>query len=327
MYLSKATFYILSAIIIAGCHNTDSGSGSVSQADSDQGLLKGQITISGAYALYPLIKEMASDFMELNPGVKIEVSGMGTGEGIADLLAGKVNLAMISRPLSDEELDKGIWSIPVAKDGVAPVVNIKNPQIDKLLSQGMSPEEFMRLFTSETSVTWKDVLEGGSNEKVDVFIRSDQSGAAEIWSAFFYKKTTDLRGKMVTGDEEMIRSIQNNPLSIGFCNLSYAFERVTGERIPDIQIVPADLDFDNKIERKEAPPFSNLKEAHRSLWLGIYPHNLCRELTIGAMGKPADPVITGFLRYILGDGQTNVEEYGYCPLNNVYLNFALDNLK
>jgi phosphate transport system substrate-binding protein len=327
MYLSKATFYILSVIIFAGCHNTDSGSGTVSQEDSDKAILKGQITISGAYALYPLINEMAADFMELNPGVKIEVSGVGTGEGIADLLAGKVNLAMISRPLSDEELDKGIWSIPVAKDGVAPIVNAKNPQIDKLLSQGLSPEEFMRLFTSETSMTWKDVLEGGSNEKVDVFIRSDQSGAAEIWSAFFYKKTTDLRGKMVGGDEEMIRSIQDNPLSIGFCNLSYAFERVTGEKIPEIQIVPADLDFDNKIERKEVLPFSNLKEAHRSLWLGIYPHNLCRELTIGAMGKPTDPVITGFLRFVLGDGQNNVEENGYCPLNNVYLNFALGNLK
>jgi phosphate transport system substrate-binding protein len=327
MSLSKATLYFLSILVIAGCRNNESGPGTVSEQGTSEVGLKGQITVSGAYALYPLITEMASDFMEQNPGVKVEVTRAGTSEGIADLLSGKVSLAMISRQLSDEELDKGIWSIPVAKDGVAPIVNLKNPFIEKLMSQGLSPEKFMRLFTAGSPMFWGDVVEGGGKEKISVFIRSDESGAAEVWSAFFYKKASDLRGKVVTGDDEMIRSIQSDPFSIGFCNLSYAFDRVTGEKIRDIQIIPADLDFDNKIERKEIPPFSNLKEAHRSLWLGIYPHNLCRELTIGSMGKPSDPVITAFLVFILGEGQKNVEEVGYCPLNNVYLNFALENLR
>jgi phosphate transport system substrate-binding protein len=323
----KSTIALLSFLFVIGCQNSNRSTESVPQGIDKKSDLNGQITMSGAYALYPLINEMAADFMELNPGVKIVITRAGTGEGISDLLTKKVDLAMISRPLSEEEMDKGIWIIPVAKDGVAPIVNSKNPYIDKLISQGMDPEEFMKLFTSDTGIAWGDALEGAGREKADVFIRSDESGAAEIWSSFFYKKPSDLRGKAVSGDDEMIMEIQKNPLSVGFCNLSYAFDRLTGERIKEIQIIPADLDFDNKIDRKEVPPFSSLEEAHRSLWLGIYPHNLCRELTIGSLGKPTDPVIKEFLVYILGQGQTSVEDNGYCRLNNVYLNYALDNLK
>ncbi len=79
----------------------------------------------------------------------------------------------------------------------------------------------------------------------------------------------------------------------------------TGERAKDIQIIPTDLDFDNKIDRVEVP-FVNLKEAHRSLWLGFFPDQLCRELTLGSMGKPTDPAVLEFLYYVLGEGQLSV---------------------
>ncbi len=251
---------------------------------------------------------------------------MGTGEGITELLTKKTQLAMISRPLTEEEINEGIWVIPVAKDGVAPIVNQKNPHIGTLISQGLSPEEFLKLFTTEKQMTWGDVLGSDIKDKVVVYTRADESGAAVVWADFLYKNPSDLRGIGVTGDEEMIKSIQENPLGIGYCNFSYAFNPETGERMENIQIVPADLDFDNKIERKEMP-FSNLEEAHRSLWLGFYPDDLCRELTIGSLGKPTDPLVIEFLYFVLGEGQAGVKKSGFCPLNNVYLNYALESLQ
>jgi hypothetical protein len=74
-------------------------------------------------------------------------------------------------------------------------------------------------------------------------------------------------------------------------------------------------------------PFRNLEEAHRSLWLGFFPEQLCRELTLGSVGKPTDPAIVEFLYYVLGNGQSEVEKTGFCPLNNGYINYALDFLK
>jgi phosphate transport system substrate-binding protein len=113
---------------------------------------------------------------------------------------------------------------------------------------------------------------------------------------------------------------------MGYCNFSYAFEPGTGERIKDIQVIPIDLDFDKKIDRKEVP-FSNINKAHRGLWLGYYPKNLTRELCLGSYGKPVDPAIREFLNWILTAGQTSVANSGFCELNDVYIKNALNSFK
>jgi phosphate transport system substrate-binding protein len=323
-YKFKSLFFLV--IILIGCRNTTNVNNSSLLSDKNKSPLSGSFSVGGAYALYPLVRQWADNFMKINPGVKIQVTQNGTGQGINDLLAKKIQVAMISRPLNDEEINAGIFVIPVAKDGVAPIVNQKNPYLSRILNQGLSTDEFLKAFTSNKPVTWGELLDTNSREKAVVFIRADESGAADVWSDFIYRKSADLKGIKVTGDEEMIKSVRENPLALGFCNFSYAFDPVTGERVKDIQIIPCDLDFDNKIDRKEVP-FINLEKAHRGLWLGYYPKNLCRELTLGSVGKPSDPAILGFFKYILSEGQNIVNNSGLCQLNNVYLKYASDNLK
>jgi phosphate transport system substrate-binding protein len=318
------TFFILA--LVAGCNSPKAKKELTQPREAGKSELKGNFSISGAYALYPLISRLAEEFMITHSGVRIEVIKIGTGEGITNLLTGKSRLAMISRPLTDEEAEAGIWVIPVAKDGVAPIVNQSNPYIEKLMNQGISPDEFIHIFSSGRQLTWGEILDTNARDKITVYTRADESGAAEIWAAFLYKKASDLRGIGLTGDDEMIKSIQEDPLAIGFCNFTYAFDVSTGERKKDIQIIPTDLDFDNKIDRVEVP-FKNLEEAHRSLWLGFFPEQLCRELTLGSLGKPTDPAIIEFLYYVLGEGQSSVKKTGFCPLNNVYINYSLEFLK
>ena len=326
MVYSKTVTSFLILALISSCNSPRAKKELTQPGEAVKSELRGSFSISGAYALYPLISKLADEFMIIHPGVKIEVTKIGTGEGITNLLTGKSQLAMISRPLTDEEMEAGIWVIPIAKDGVAPIVNQNNPYIEKLMNQGISPDEFIHIFSSVRQLTWGEILDTITRDKITVYTRADDSGAAEIWAAFLYKKALDLRGIGITGDDEMIKSIQDDPLSIGFCNFSYAFDVSTGERKKDIQIIPTDLDFDNKIDRVEVP-FRNLEEAHRSLWLGFFPDQLCRELTLGSLGKPTDPAIVEFLYFVLGEGQSSVKKTGFCPLNNVYINYSLDFLK
>jgi phosphate transport system substrate-binding protein len=322
----KTIIAFLILILVSECNSPKTSKELTQPKEAVKSELKGSFSITGAYALYPLISKLADDFMIIHPGVKIEVTKIGTGQGITSLLEGKCQLAMISRPLTDEEANAGIWVISVAKDGVAPIINQKNPHIEKLLKQGISPDEFIHVFSSGKQISWGEVLDTIAKDKVTVYTRADESGAAEIWAAFMYKKASDLKGIGVNGDDEMIKSIQENPLSIGFCNFSYAFDITTGERKKDIQIIPVDLDFDNKIDRVEVP-FKNLEEAHRSLWLGFFPDQLCRELTLGSLGKPTEPAIVEFLYYVLGEGQSGIKKIGFCPLNDVYIKYSLDYLK
>lgn len=316
----------MSLAIIHGCRPGNSEKPKDNLKAESENNITGKLSISGGDALYPLVSKWADDFMKIHPQVKIVLSAGGTGQGVADLLAGKDQLAMVSRPLKDEELKEGIWTVPVAKEGVAPIVNQKNPFIKAILEHGITPEKLIRLFTGEKSMTWGDLLDTTSKEKAIVYIRADESGAADVWAGFLWKERADLKGTKVTGDEEMIKSVQGNPLSIGFCNFSYAFDTINGDRIKDIQVIPIDLDFDRVIDKKEIP-FSNIKKAHRGLWLGYYPKNLTRELTLGTIGKPTDPVVKGFLNYILTTGQAAVAHSGFCELNDVYIKNAIDRLK
>jgi phosphate transport system substrate-binding protein len=288
--------------------------------------VSGNFTISGAYALYPLVRKWRDDFIKIHSGVIIGLETGGTGQGLEDLLSKKSQLAMISRPMTDEDFDAGIWTIPVAKDGVAAIVNQENPYIGRIMDQGLSPEELLKVFTGNKPLTWGELLDTSGNEKVLVFTRTDESGAAEVFADFLNKEASDFKGTGVNGDDEMIKNVQKNPLAIGFCNFSYAFDASTGERIKNIQMVPADIDYDNKIDRTELP-FSNLEKAHRSLWLGLYPKRLCRELSIGSVGKPTDEAVIEFLKYVLTEGQKDIKTAGLCELNDVYVGYALDKLK
>jgi phosphate transport system substrate-binding protein len=326
MNLNKTIILLITLTLLSSCKQKNIQTNGDKLYTLTSANISGSFNISGAYALYPLVKKWSDDFMKLHPDVKIVISEGGTGQGFDDLRSKKSQLAMISRPLTDTELEEGIWTVPVAKDGVAPIVNKRNPYLKKILAQGLSPDKFLKVFTGDKQFTWGELLDTNLREKVVVFIRKDESGAADVFAGFLNKEASDLKGTGVTGDVEMIKSIQNSPLAIGFCNFSYAFDVATGDQIKDIQIIPADLDYDKKIDRKEVP-FNNLDKAHRGLWLGIYPKSLCRELTIASLGKPTDPAIVEFLKYILTEGQSDVKTTGLCELNEVYVSYSLDKFK
>jgi len=326
MSLNKPIVLFLCLMLVPGCKQRKSEPAQIKPASDSKSEIAGNITINGAYALYPLVKKWSVDFMKIHPSVQIVVNKEGTGQGIEDLQAKRIQVAMISRPLTDEEQTEGIWVIPVAKEGVAPIVNLRNPYIKRILGRGINPQKLIKLFTGNESMTWGELLDTTSKENAIVFTRADESGAAVVWANFLWKESTDLKGIKVVGDEEMIKRIQGNQLAIGYCNFSYAFDSISGDRIKDIQVMPIDLDFDKTIDRKEVP-FSNIKKAHRGLWLGYYPKNLTRELTLGSIGKPTDPAILEFLNYALTIGQASVASSGFCELNDVYIKNALDNLK
>jgi phosphate transport system substrate-binding protein len=326
MCLNKTIILLLSVVMFLSCKPRISEKTNDKIQSETKSNIAGNFNIGGDYALYPLVQKWSNDFMKKYPSVKIVVTAGGTGQGIDNLLAKKDQLAMISRPLTAEELKEGIWVVPVAKEGVAPIVNQKNPYFKRILEHGITPEKLIRLFTGDKPMSWGELLDTTLKEKAVVYTRADKSGAAVVWANFLWKEGIDLKGIKVIGDDEMIKSIQGNRLAIGYCNFSYAFDTVTGERTKDIQVIPIDLDFDKTIDRKEVP-FSNITKAHRGLWLGYYPKNLTRELTFGSVGKPTDPAILAFLNYTLTAGQAMVAKKGFCELNDVYIKDALDKLK
>jgi phosphate transport system substrate-binding protein len=96
--------------------------------------LSGNIDISGSTSLQPLMIKLAAAFEKLQRGVKITVSGGGTGTGYKSVNEGVSVFGMISEEFNSEKAPGCTYHI-VAKDGIAVIVNKANPLDDITLEQ------------------------------------------------------------------------------------------------------------------------------------------------------------------------------------------------
>jgi phosphate transport system substrate-binding protein len=155
------------------------------QAATGTEKLKGTIRISGAWALYPMMVKWAEEFKKLNPNIRIDISAGGAGKGAADALAGMVDIGMVSREIRPEEIQQGIFAVPVVKDAVFPTININNPVLNVLMKKGIKKNVFINLWIMGKPLSWGNIAGTSAPEKVQVYTRSDSCGAAEtglyIW--------------------------------------------------------------------------------------------------------------------------------------------------
>lgn len=274
----------------------------------------GTITLSGAWALYPMAVKWGEEFSKLHPKVRVEVQAGGAGKGLADALAGIVDLGMVSREIHPVEVEKGAFAIAVVKDGVVATISEKNPLLKQILSSGLKKDAFIAAWITETAKTWGDVLGTTDKPALHVYTRSDACGAAESWAAFFGKRQEDLKGIGVYGDPGLAEAVRRDPLSIGFNNINYAYDAGTKMPLSGIVILPIDLDGSGKIEPEES--FYKDRDAiTAAIAQGKYPSPPARDLYLVSKGRPQKPLLVEFLRWVLNEGQNFVAETGYIRLS------------
>jgi phosphate transport system substrate-binding protein len=276
--------------------------------------LSGTITLSGAWALYPMAVKWGEEFSKLHPKVRVEVQAGGAGKGIADALAGMVDLGMVSREIHPAEIERGAFAIAVVKDGVVPTISDKNPLLDKILGSGLKKEAFIAVWITEAAKTWGDVLGTSDKAALHVYTRSDACGAAETWAAFFGKRQEDLKGIGVYGDPGLAEAVRRDPLGIGFNNINYAYDAKTLKPLPGIAILPIDLDGSGKIEPAESV-YRDRDAITAAIAQGTYPSPPARDLYLVSKGRPQAPLLVEFLRWVLDEGQKYVAETGYIGLS------------
>ena len=305
---------VAAMFLSTGCNNTPDNQNVKTDAK-----LRGKITISGAFALYPMAVRWAEEFMKIHPHVKINISAGGAGKGMADALSGMVDLGMFSKAVSPEEQAKGAWWIAVAKDAVLPTINARNPELARIKSHGMTRQELYNIFITGTCTRWGEPLMNKSTAEIQVFTRSDACGAADMWARYLNgKRQEDLLGIGVNGDPGLADALRKTPGGIGFNNLNFVFDVSTGKKYPGLEVIPLDLN-ENGIIDPEENFYDNLSGVTTAIKDGRYPSPPARELYFVSNGKPTNPVEIEFLRWILGDGQKFVTEAGYVTLPEDHL--------
>lgn len=290
-----------------------SGCGKRTDASSE-GKLNGTISISGAWALYPMVVRWAEEFRKIHPGVRIDISAGGAGKGMADCLSGAADLGMLSREIHASELEKGAWPVAVVKDAVVAVVNRNHPAAGTLLSRGLAWQECIDLWISGRLKTWGQLSGLSLNEPVHVYTRSDACGAAETWAKYLGKNQEDLQGIGVFGDPGLAEAVRKDSLGIGYNNVNYAYDAATKKPMDGLMIVPLDLNENGRIDPDESF-YGDRDEITRAIGEGRYPSPPARLLYLVSKGRPARPEVLAFLEWILQDGQAFADEAGYVPLS------------
>jgi phosphate transport system substrate-binding protein len=320
MTRSIGIFLILIVIVsaAAGCTTSPaSPSGNATAAGSQK------ITISGAFALYPMMVKWAEEYQKVHKDVTIEVSAGGAGKGMTDALTGMVDLGMVSRDISPEEIEKGAVYVPVTKDAVVVTGNAHNPVLVDLKKQGINKSVFRQIFVNETVTDWGIVVRQPKiSDKINVYTRSDACGAADVWAKYLGYKQEDLKGTGVFGDPGLADAVKTDRLGIGYNNIGFAYDAATGLPLDGLVIIPLDLNDNGTIDPEEEL-YATRDTITSAINTGKYPSPPARELNLVTKGNFTGPS-REFVRWILTDGQQYVQESGYIPLTDDRIRQALE---
>ena len=304
------------SLVLGGC---------CSETAQNKGNLRGTLTVSGAWALYPMMVRWGEEFQAQHPGVQFDISAGGAGKGMADVLGGAVDIGMVSREIYPEETDQGAWWVAVTMDAVVPTLNSNNPYLTRIQTLGVTRETLATIWLGQIK-TWGEAIgDPAVQDEIHVYTRSDACGAAATWAAYLgdYKQE-DLQGVAVYGDPGLATAVSEDPLAIGYNNLNFAYDADTDRPVPQIQIAPIDLNKNGQVDEDESfyTTKSNLTAA---IAAGRYPTPPARALYLVTQGVP-DELAKIFIAWVLTDGQAFVEEVGYIQLNQGQLRAQLEKL-
>ncbi|MFI3299730.1 MAG: PstS family phosphate ABC transporter substrate-binding protein [Rikenellaceae bacterium] len=277
--------------------------------------LEGEIQISGAFALYPMVSKWAAEFTKIYPKVKIDISAGGSGKGITDALSEMVDIGMISRELTQGELELGAVVVPVVRDAVVLVANAKNPDIIDLMTKGVSIREARTLWSGSGKMTWGQLLGTESTKAVHLYTRADASGASETIAHLVGTYAEKLAGTAVYSDPGVASVVQRDKLALGYTSLAYAYNLRTGKFHRDIFVVPLDLNDDGVISLEESF-YMDIAKFRKAVIEGKYPTPPARFLYFVISKNNKSPEVEAFVDFILTRGQQYAPQSGYIPLDN-----------
>lgn len=262
------------------------------------------IRVEGSDTMVNLAQAWAEEYRKVRPDVSVQVSGGGSGVGIASLIEGVADMANSSRPMKEKELDlaeqntgkKPVEHI-VGQDALAVYVHPDNP-IDSI-----SLEELAEIYgDGGKAEKWADIgidnMACNSGEITRVS-RQNNSGTYAYFREAVLGKGRDFKLGSVdqSGSKDVVALVSSTPCAIGYSGMGY--------KTDDVKWL--------KVSAK--PGETGILPSVESAADGSYP--IARPLYIYTSGEPTGE-LKEFIDWIKSPaGQKVVLDLGYVPVGEV----------
>lgn len=241
----------------------------------------GTVSVVGSTTVQPVAQSIADEFASVEPGISVEVQGVGSSAGIKAAIDGTADIGASSRELKDEEKSTGITEHILAYDGIAVVVNKENPVKD------LDSETVKKIFEGEIT-NWSEV--GGNDEDIIVISRESGSGTRDAFEEMM-ELTEEVDGATVPtlredaliceGNGSVKASVASKTNSIAYLSLGYVDDTMNTVSIDGV-----------------APSVETVKSGE---------YKISRPLLLVTNGEISEAA-QKYLDYCLDEGQTIVSE-------------------
>lgn len=278
------------ALVLSGC------GGAAKEARPDKTVIQNK----GSDTMVNVAQVWAEEYRKVAPNVEVEVSGGGSGVGLAALVKGAVDVANASRdikPSESEQATKNTGKSPVGfnvgSDALAVYVHRDNPIAEITL------EQLTELYAEGGKVArWSELgvkIPGVTDDTIVRVSRQSSSGTYEFFREHALgNRDFRLGSRDLNGSKEVVELVGTTPTAIGYSGMGYA----TGA-VKMLKVAP------NAGAAAVAPTIAAVHD--RS-----YP--LARSLHLYTLGEPQGAV-KAYIEWILSPaGQKVVEEAGYVPV-------------
>lgn len=251
------------------------------------------ISAKGSDTMVILAQKWAETYMGKNPGVKIQVTGGGTGTGFAALQNQSTDLCNASRKIKSKEIETCISAFnkrpteyKVAVDGLSIYVSADNPVNE------ISVGQLEQVFTGKIK-NWKEV--GGPDAPITVYSRENSSGTYEFFKEHVLKgKDFAASAQTMPGTAAVLQAVAKDKNGIGYGGAAY------GAGAKHLK-VKAD-DASPAVEPSEENVVGQKYPIWRYLFIYVNP----------ALDKGD---VAAYLKWIRSDeGQAVVKDIGYFPI-------------
>jgi len=128
------------------------------------------ISVGGSTSVNPLMELLIAGYAKVNSNVKFNVSATGSGDGIKGVPAGTCEIGMSSRDLTPAEKGTDLTELVIAVDGIAVIVNSKNPVAD------LTTDQIKDIYTGKIT-RWQDLGKAANGKKGRIAVVSREPGS------------------------------------------------------------------------------------------------------------------------------------------------------